>query len=241
MTKFSQAIEDYLKQIYLLEERGTEPTGKALALRLDVSQASVTGMLKRLAKLELIDYEPYRQLHLTLRGRAIALEVVRHHRLLEAYLADVLGMEWHEVHAEAEILEHHISERLESLMAERLGHPTVDPHGHPIPALDGSLPAGRDGIQLSSAEPDSTLTVGTVHDDRPEVLVYLGERGIVPGERLHLVERSVVAGTVTVSVDGVHHVLGSELAAAIEVRPLEQQPRPHPAQHRRAPRPRRAR
>jgi DtxR family Mn-dependent transcriptional regulator len=221
MTKFSQAIEDYLKQVYLLEERGVEPTGKALAERLDVSPASVTGMLKRLAELQLVEYEPYQPIRLTLTGRAIALEVVRHHRLLEAYLAEVLGMEWHEVHAEAEVLEHHISERMEALIAERLGHPDFDPHGHPIPSLDGTLPAAREDVSLVEAEPDTDVDVAVVRDDREAVLVYLGERGIVPGARLHVVERSEVAGTVTVSVAGTgdHHVLGSELAAAIDVVP----------------------
>lgn len=219
MAKFSQAIEDYLKQVYMLEERGEEPTGKALAERLDVSPASVTQMLKRLAGLDLIEYEPYQPIRLTLAGRAIALEVVRHHRLLEAYLADVLGMEWHEVHAEAEVLEHHISERMEALIAERLGHPSFDPHGHPIPSLDGTLPTRRDGTTLLDAQPDTTVEVGTVHDDRPDVLVYLGERGIVPGAHVHLVERSEVAGTVTVRVDDEHHVLGSDLARAMDVHP----------------------
>ncbi len=219
MVKFSQSIEDYLKQVYLLQERGVEPTGKALAERLDVSPASVTGMLKRLAELKLVEYEPYQPIRLTLAGRAIALEVVRHHRLLEAYLADVLGMEWHEVHAEAEILEHHISERMEALIAERLGHPEFDPHGHPIPSLDGTLPKSRAKAALADAEPDTRVEIAAVHDDREAALVYLGERGIVPGARVHLVERSEVAGTVTIEVDGARHVLGSELAAAIDVLP----------------------
>lgn len=220
--KFSQAIEDYLKQIYLLEEQGEPASGSELARRLDVSAASVTGMLKRLVSLELVAQEPYQGATLTKTGRAIALEVVRHHRLLEAYLAEVVGMSWSEVHAEAEILEHYISERFEALIDERLGHPQRDPHGHPIPAMDGTLPTPAERIvSLDFAELDEPVEIDRVGDERPDVLEYLGQRGLMPGAPISIIERQDIAGTVTVRVGNDQYTLGRELAASILVRPAQ--------------------
>src|SRR5919112_2246216 len=140
----SSATQDYLKAIYLLAESPADASGlvstTALAQRLEVSAASATNMLKKLDQLGLVAHVPYHGARLTERGRAVALEVVRHHRLLETYLAQALGVPWDQVHAEAEILEHHLSEELEERIAARLGHPTADPHGHPIPTKDLTSP-----------------------------------------------------------------------------------------------------
>ena len=135
------AVEDYVKAIYMLEGSGEAASTNALAARLEVTPAAVSGMLRKLAGLGLVEHEPYRGVRLTERGRFVALEVIRHHRLLELFLVENLGMGWDEVHAEAEVLEHVLSEELEELIAAKLGHPTHDPHGDPIPGADGALAA----------------------------------------------------------------------------------------------------
>ena len=152
----SSAVEDYLKAIFELGEAKTQ----ALADALEVSPASVTGMLKKLSALGLIEYERYRGVTLTPAGRKIALETLRHHRLIETYLAEALGYPWHEVHDEAERLEHHISEDFEDRIAEVLGNPTHDPHGDPIPGRDGSLPQ-------SLGRPLTELEVGQRGENHP--------------------------------------------------------------------------
>ena len=133
-------MQDYAKAIYTLEGEEGSATTTALAERLDVRPASVVGMVRKLVALELAEHEPYHGVHLTERGRAVALEVIRHHRLLELFLVESLGMGWDEVHAEAEVLEHALSEELEELIARKLGDPTVDPHGDPIPSRELTLP-----------------------------------------------------------------------------------------------------
>src|ERR1700691_2388377 len=134
------AIEDYSKAIFSLEARRDKPVStNALAERLNITPGSVSAMLKRLDELGPITHVPCRGVRLTSDGRRIALEVIRHHRLLESYLAEALGMSWDRVHAEAEVLEHVLSEDLEELIAAKLGHPTVDPHGDPIPSAELEL------------------------------------------------------------------------------------------------------
>src|SRR3989304_6680339 len=145
----TQAIQDYLKVIYKIEETGGSPTTNIIAERLNVTQPSVTGMTKKLAEMNLITYTPYQGVQLTEAGRKIALEVIRHHRLLELYLARAMGYSWDRVHQEAEKLEHFISEEFEDKMAEMLGQPTSDPHGAPIPAKDGTI-AVLDSVRLTS-------------------------------------------------------------------------------------------
>src|SRR5213080_2802093 len=134
------AVEDYVKAVYMLESSGEAASTNALAARLDVTPAAVSGMLRKLAALGLVEHEPYHGAHLTERGRLVALEVIRHHRLIELFLVESLGMGWDEVHAEAEVLEHGLSEELEELIARKLGDPTVDPHGDPIPSRELTLP-----------------------------------------------------------------------------------------------------
>src|SRR5215203_3693768 len=142
--RFSAAIEDYLKAIYTLGRTQAQVTTSSLADHLGFKPASVTGMLKTMADLRLVAYTPYHGVELTMAGEQIALEVVRHHRLIELYLVEALGYGWDEVHDEAERLEHHISEKLEARIAAHLGEPAFDPHGDPIPTLEGTLPASDD-------------------------------------------------------------------------------------------------
>ena len=220
---WSPAIEDYVKAIWSLAEEGEQATGQAIAQRLDVSQASVTNMVQRLAELELVTREPYKPVVLTDRGRLVALEVVRHHRLIELFLAESLGMGWDRIHAEAEILEHHISEELEDRIAEHLGDPQFDPHGHPIPRRDGTMP-DLDRRPLVQAQVGEHVRIEQVRDDRPELLRWLQQRGLVVGATLAVSGNEPLAGTVAVAVDGDddEHVLGRELARRIDVAPAEE-------------------
>lgn len=219
--KYSPAVEDYAKQLYLLGESGSDVTGKALAERLGVAPASVTGMIKRLGELGLVERTPYQPLRLTDRGKAIALEVVRHHRLLETFLTRALGMSWEDIHDEAEVLEHHISEHLESLIAEWLGHPEFDPHGHPIPAPDGQLPELGGSVSLASVPASTPMRVRCVRDERADVLRFLGTHGIVPGAAVTVTAHEQAAGIVEVEVQatGERTMIGLPLADAIDVEP----------------------
>lgn len=209
-------MEDYLKAIYRLQDPEDGVSTKALADALDVTAASATNMVKRLAELELVSYEPYQGAQLTGPGEAIALEVIRHHRLLELFLVETLGLSWDQVHEEAEVLEHHISERLEARIAEMLGHPERDPHGDPIPSLDGSVRADG-GRALPDAEPGSTLQVVRVTDQRPDVLRFLADNGLVPKAHLEVDRVEPSAGVIEIRVDGQSIHLGMEVAAAVRV------------------------
>ncbi len=209
-------MEDYLKAIYRLQDPEDGVPTKALADALDVTAASATNMVKRLAELELVSYEPYQGAQLTGPGEAIALEVIRHHRLLELFLVETLGLSWDQVHEEAEVLEHHISERLEARIAEMLGHPERDPHGDPIPGLDGSVRADG-GRALPDAEPGSTVQVVRVTDQRPDVLRFLADNGLVPDAHLAVDRVEPSAGVIEIQVDDRSIHLGMEVAAAVRV------------------------
>src|SRR5579884_2459179 len=211
------AVQDYAKAIYTLEARSGSASTNELAALLDVRPGSVSGMLRKLSSLGLVEHERYRGVRLTERGRRVALEVIRHHRLLELFLVENLGMTWDEVHAEAEVLEHALSEELEELIAAKLGHPTVDPHGDPIPSRELKL-AETSGPSLAELEPGQTATFVRISDSEPEMLRFLGERDIVPGARLELVERQPFDGPLFVRVGGDVHVLGTTLARAMRVR-----------------------
>src|SRR5450432_3219814 len=169
----SQAVEDYSKAIFSLESRSEEPVAtNALAERLGITPGSVSAMFRRLDELGLITHVPYRGVRLTADGRLIALEVIRHHRLLESYLADVLGMPWDRVHAEAEVLEHVLSDDLEELIAAKLGHPTIDPHGDPIPSVEFDIDEG-DTRSLEDLPIGARGRFVRVSDSDPEMLRYL--------------------------------------------------------------------
>lgn len=215
----SRAMEDYMKAIYTLGVDGGEPVGTGLlAERLDVAAPSVSGMVKKLTELHLVEYNPRHGVTLTPAGEKIALEVVRHHRLLESYLAEALGYSWDTVHDEADRLEHLVSDELEDRIDAALGYPTVDPHGDPIPTREGSIvaPAHR---QLTTLSVGATALVGRVSDADPAKLRYLGELGLVPGARLTILEILPFNGPVRVAIGASHdaqpHVLSQDLARDI--------------------------
>src|SRR5579862_3895138 len=190
------AVEDYVKAIYVLESDAGSATTTALAERLDVRPASVSGMLPKLT--------------------SVALEVVRHHRLLELFLVESLGMTWDEVHAEAEVLEHVISEELEELIAAKLGYPTLDPHGDPIPSRELTVPADE-SRHLYALEPGEHARFVRVSDTDPAMLRFLAERGIAPGADIEVIDRQPFDGPLTVRVGDDVHVLGAVLARAMRV------------------------
>jgi DtxR family Mn-dependent transcriptional regulator len=210
-------VEDYAKAIYALQEDGEPVSTTALAQRLNVTPASASGMVRKLAELGLATHERYRGVRLTERGTQLALEMVRHHRLLELFLAESLGVPWDRVHDEAEVLEHVLSEELEALIAAKLGHPTHDPHGDPIPSADLEL-APDDTACLSSLEPGAEATIVRISDADPEILRYLAERDITPGAHVRVVDRQPFGGPLFVEVGGETHALGGQLATAMRVR-----------------------
>jgi DtxR family transcriptional regulator, Mn-dependent transcriptional regulator len=219
------AVEDYCKAIFTLESRGDQPVStNALAERLSITPGSVSAMLKRLDELGVITHVPYRGVRLTADGRRVALEVIRHHRLLESYLADALGMPWDRVDAEAEVLEHVLSDDLEELIAAKLGHPTVDPHGDPIPNADLEIEE-RPTDRMESLQPGDEGRFVRVSDSDPEMLRYLAERGISPGERFAVRDRQPFGGPLFVQFGEREHAIGGELAAAMRVE-LERSPAP---------------
>ncbi len=187
----SPSQEDYLKQIFLLGDGGGAVSTRDLALRLDVRPASVTGMVQRLAEQGLVRHEPYRGVRLTEDGRRVALEMLRHHRLLETFLERVLGYGWDEVHDEAERLEHVISERFEARIAETMGHPTRDPHGDPIPDADLRLPSAVPEIRLTELSVGVSATLSRVGTQDRDSLSLLGRLGLVPGVEMTVVESRV--------------------------------------------------
>src|SRR5574340_162524 len=181
------AVQDYLKAIYALESSGARVTTSALAARMGGRAPAATAMTKRLAELGLVERLPYRGVALTDAGRREALEVLRHHRLLERYLADRLGLSLDEVHVEADRLEHALSEELEAKIDEELGFPTHDPHGDPIPDRDLRVEAGT-GRSLTELAPGERALVSQVPDGDPALLRYLTELGLVPGTAVELLE-----------------------------------------------------
>jgi DtxR family transcriptional regulator, Mn-dependent transcriptional regulator len=213
----TEAVEDYAKAIYALEhQEGGAVSTSALAERLGVAPSSVTAMLKRLDELDLVRYEPYHGVTLTASGERVALEVIRHHRLIEAFLADALEMPWDRVHDEAEVLEHYISEDLEHRIAEKLGNPAQDPHGDPIPTPELAIAADRTTALHRLAAGD-VATFSRVSDSDPEMLRYLAERGIRPGARLLVTDVQPFGGPVVVKVAGREHALGGGLARKMRV------------------------
>ena len=211
------AHEDYLKAIYLLASRGVEVSNSALAGQLGVAPASATNMVKKLCDLGLVRYEPYQDIALTDAGELVALEVLRHHRLLELYLHDKLKLPWDQVHEEAERLEHVLSETLEDAIAAALGDPTVDPHGDPIPTKDGKVETVS-GVPLSIAELRRPYVVVRVLLQDPERLVYLGSMKLYPNSAVTVLKRAPFAGPLLIEVEGEHHALAHDLAEFIVVR-----------------------
>jgi DtxR family Mn-dependent transcriptional regulator len=208
------AVQDYLKAIYVLETAGERVTTSALAQRMGVSAPSVTAMAKRLDELGLVERLPYRGVALTDEGRRSALEVVRHHRLLERYLVDRLGLSLDEVHDEAELLEHALSEELEAKIDEELGYPTHDPHGDPIPDRELRLVHGESRTLLD-LEPGARGSIVRVPDGDSKLLRYLGELGLVPDASVEMLSRAPFGGPVTVRTESGEHAISRELADRI--------------------------
>jgi DtxR family Mn-dependent transcriptional regulator len=212
----SAAIQDYLKEIYKLQAEGARPTTTAIARRMDVAPSSVTSMLKKLAALRLVEHSPYHGVELSEAGTMIALEVIRHHRLLEQYLAETLGLGIDAVHDEADRLEHVISEELEALIDEKLGYPTHDPHGDPIP--DAGLRIERHALRsLDALEPGEEATVRRVPDGDAALLRYLAGLRLVPGGRVTMRRSEPFDGPLTVLVEGTEHAISRELAGQIGI------------------------
>ena len=216
MEKLSPQMQDYLKTIYRLQGQPGGASTNAIALALGVRPASVTGMLKKLAELKFVRHIPYQSAHLTRRGERIALEVVRHHRLLEVFLVKTLGYTWDEVHVEADRLEHVISEDFEDRLAARLGDPQIDPHGDPIPAKDGRLPTERQ-VRLASLAVGQAAHVARVQDGDPALLRHAADLGLLPAARVTLLETDPYGGSLRVRVESVEHSVGPELARQVFV------------------------
>ena len=215
-SELSVAIQDYLKEIYKIQASGEKPTTTAIAKRMGVAPSSATSMLKKLAALGLAEHAPYRGIELSNAGTKIALEVIRHHRLLEQYLAETLGLSIDAVHAEADRLEHVLSEELEARIDEKLGYPTHDPHGDPIP--DAGLNVDRSELRsLEALEPGEEATVKRVPDGDADLLRYLAKLALVPGGRVTMRRSEPFGGPLTVLVSGQEHAISRELAGQIGV------------------------
>jgi DtxR family transcriptional regulator, Mn-dependent transcriptional regulator len=221
----SSAVEDYLKAVYALETRleGPVPTN-ALAGRLGVTPGSVSGMLRRLDELGLLEHERYHGVRLTAEGRRVALRTLRNHRLIELLLVEMLDVPWDLVHEEAELLEHVMSDELAERIAAKLGDPEFDPHGDPIPSRDLDVPE-VETRSLEEVDTGETVTFVRVSDSDPAMLRYLSERGIVPGVTLTLADRQPFGGPLIVRHEGGAHPLGGQLAEAMRVARRTRSPR----------------
>ena len=215
-TDLSKQMQDYLKNIYKLQEESSPVTTKAIAEKMEISPASVTSMTKKLDQMKLLAYKRYKGVVLTGRGEKVALEIIRHHRLLELYLNQKVGIEWHKVDAEAEELEHVLSEELEAAMDRALDYPTIDPHGDPIPSKDGTMISPEETV-LTEMEPGRSTVVSRVTQESSEVLRYLGDLGIYPDVIIEVSEQAPLAGTVTIQVNGKTIALGRDIARCIFV------------------------
>jgi DtxR family Mn-dependent transcriptional regulator len=215
----SAAVEDYAKAIYSLTGWGRETAStNDLAERLGVTAGSVSAMIKRLDEEGLVERVPYRGVRLTAEGSRVALAVLRRHRLLELFLAEVLEMPWEDVHGEAEVLEHALSENLAELIAAKLGDPEFDPHGDPIPSREGAIDESET-VSLDQLEPGECGVFVRVSDSDPAMLRYLSDQGIAVGDDLEMVERQPFEGPCTVRIGTREHVLGLKLAQSMRVRP----------------------
>ena len=213
----SASIQDYAKAVYKLEARaGGAVSTNELAERLSVTPGSVSAMVRKLSDVGLVEHEPYRGVRLTDQGRRVALEVLRHHRLIELFLSEELGMSWDRVHAEAEVLEHVLSEDLEQLIAARLGDPAVDPHGDPIPTVGFEIdePQTRSLSELTAGDRGRFVRVS---DSDPEMLRYLAAQGIALGDRLEVTGRQPFGGPVFVRFGAREHPIGGALARAMRI------------------------
>ncbi len=212
-----QAIEDYIKTIYALAQDESPVSTSRVAAARSVKPASATSMIQRLARLHLVNYEKHYGVTLTEAGEKLALEVIRHHRLLELYLMEALGFGWDEVHEQADILEHVISEKLEARIAAALNHPEFDPHGDPIPAPDGTMAVMATTALAEVAAGESVRMARVLDDSNSELLRYLADLGLVPGAAFRVVAVAPFLGPITIEIDGTSQVIGRNLAEMILV------------------------
>ncbi len=210
----TRSVEDYLKAIYRLSPEGRPASTSHIASLLELSPASVSGMVKRLSEQGLLEHVPYKGVQLTTEGRRAALRMVRRHRLIEAYLVAMLGYTWDTVHDEAERLEHAVSDALVERMAAVLGNPTVDPHGDPIPTADGAIEE-PDWLPLSEVAEERTVELRRVDESQPERLRYIASVGLTPGVAVTVLDRQPFQGPITILVTGQTHVIAHELAQVL--------------------------
>ncbi len=214
----SQAVEDYLKTIYKLKRDDGAVSTTDIARAMNVSSASVTNMVKRLAQMGLLEHRSYKGTVLTEAGEKIALEIIRHHRLLELYLKEIMGYPWDKLHEEAEHLEHHISEEFETKIDELLGYPTHDPHGDPIPTRSGEMDEPSSD-PLSDVAPGSRVVVLRVSDTDPALLHYLEEIGLMPRVTVEVLRKDPFHGPVTLRIGKNQRIVGHEVAGSVFVVP----------------------
>jgi DtxR family Mn-dependent transcriptional regulator len=213
-----QSSEDYLKAIYRLESEGLSVSTSGLARSLHVSPAAVTKALRHLGEHDLVRYTPYRGVLLTATGRKAALRTIRQHRLIELFLYNVLGFGWEEVDEEADRLEHHISAKLAARIDQALNYPKFDPHGSPIPSLDGTLAEPRGGL-LAECGPGDEVLVREVDDRLPSVLKYLSALGLRPGKIVRVLDRAPFDGPITLQIDESIRTVAVNIATYIRVEP----------------------
>ncbi|WP_017974043.1 metal-dependent transcriptional regulator [Actinopolyspora halophila] len=218
--RHSASVEDYVRTIYGLSERGSSVTNTTLTSRLGLSPSSVSGMITKLAQLGLVTHERYRSVELTTTGRRLACDVLRRHRLLEQFLVEVLDYTWDEVHQEADALEHAVSDELIEHIASKLGHPTHDPHGDPIPTAEGVVEKPTTKL-LDQLPPGTVGTIARVWDTDSELLRYLTDHGMTLGNRIEVVERKPFGGPLVARVgpaeEAETHFLGSEIAQTLSI------------------------
>ena len=219
----SASIEDYIKAIYALEAEHARATTKEIAERLEVKMASVTGMMKHLAAEGYVKHTPYRGVQLTLRGKQVALGMIRRHRLIELFLCQTLGLPWDAVHADAERLEHVVSDQLVERMYDYLGRPEFDPHGSPIPAKDGTIAPPR-GMRLDKMDVGSLGEIVEVSDRDPSFLRYLTDLGLGIGTKFEIQERAPFNGPIQLAVDNRQVSIGHEAGSRIRAAPWGRAP-----------------
>ena len=215
----SQSIEDYLKVIFEIQEKKGKVSTNSLSEELGIAPASVTNMIKKLSEKKLVRHKLYQGVELTKSGRKIALEIIRHHRLIELYLKEALGVPWDKVHDEAEKWEHVLSEDLEDRIDEYLGYPTSDPHGSPIPSRDGNMLV-KNSRNLVEVKPGSKVAITEVSDHDPELLRYLGNMGLYPNTEIKVISVEPFQGPITLEVENKKYSIGQEAAKYISVTDL---------------------
>lgn len=218
-----QAVEDYLKTIYLLARVKSPVSTTRIAIARNIRPSSVTNMVQKLSKKKFVNYKKHCGVTLTKSGKVLALKVLRNHRLIELYLTKELGFGWEEVHDEAEILEHVISERFEERISEILNHPQFDPHGEPIPTKEGDI-EDMGGVSLTALEVGNKGVIERIDDDsNRQLLVYLFDKNIVPGTKIEIVEVTPFDGPITIKIKDTNHIVGNKIGESIFVKVFEEE------------------